>query len=176
MSRNSNRIPLWYYVAVNNPKDTYNILVSEGYNPRSGSLDDVIAMCKDYIKIDKDKALAQIANIHPDKDLILDFNQEDKGVSMNCAGCDSCSCGKNKETYEIGGANSSIKRKVGASTTVNGIAEGEANPNDPSSIPYSTEKTDSKKDKSATDNNSNLIIGTLAIITIAAIVISVNKS
>lgn len=75
---------IFSYVASKNRRGTLKLLKNAGYrfcpkNKKQASL-----MLADMVKKDQDKGLAQIANIHPDRDLILKYAaKKDKQVSAD---------------------------------------------------------------------------------------------
>ena len=73
---------IYSYVAANNKPGTIEVLEANGFptpnNPMEASL-----MLAQFVNEDKDDALAEIASIHPDRDLILSFDSSNQDMSFN---------------------------------------------------------------------------------------------
>jgi uncharacterized UBP type Zn finger protein len=79
---NTNQITLYDYVAHQNPKGANELLEQYGYAPIN-SIQLISQRLKEIVKIGKEKALAQIALIHPDNALIQSSKEKyDETVNM----------------------------------------------------------------------------------------------
>jgi hypothetical protein len=90
------QITLYEYYANTCPKDAYELISKQGYS-RPQSPDELESQLKDYVNKNGEKGLKELAEIHPDKDLI-------KSV---------CECSKHKaekkENFSNATGNSAIK-------------------------------------------------------------------
>jgi hypothetical protein len=62
-------ITIYEYYSHTCPQDAYNLLSKDGYS-RPQSPDELESQLKDYVNKNGEKGLKQLAEIHPDKDLI----------------------------------------------------------------------------------------------------------
>jgi hypothetical protein len=65
------KITIYDYIASSVPADAYSLLKANGY-PKPQNHHDLVAELKDYVRKNKETALIEIANIHPDKELIVE--------------------------------------------------------------------------------------------------------
>ena len=69
-----NRISLQELIAFNNTPKAKSLIVKYGYEP-SRNYDDLVYKLIRFTKEYKDEALQELSNIHPHKDLILNYNE-----------------------------------------------------------------------------------------------------
>lgn len=62
-------ITIYEYYSYSCPKDAYNLLSKDGY-PRPQSPEELESQLKEYVNKNGEKGLKELAEIHPDKDLI----------------------------------------------------------------------------------------------------------
>jgi len=96
----SQNISLQELIAINNTPKAKALIVKYGYRP-ARSFNDLIQKLFQFTKEYKDEALKELAEIHPHKDLILNYAQltpivEEK--KSNCNGDDMCPVCKAKQT------------------------------------------------------------------------------
>jgi ubiquitin len=96
----SQNISLQELIALNNTPKAKALIVRYGYRP-ARSFNDLIHKLFQFTKEYKEEALKELAEIHPHKDLILNYAQiipvvEEK--KSNCNGDDMCSVCKAKQT------------------------------------------------------------------------------
>lgn len=87
------RISLQELIAINNTPKAKALIVKYGYRP-ARSYNDLIKKLTIFTNEFKEEALKELAEIHPHKDLILNFNQPIiSETKSNCDGdnmCDKC--------------------------------------------------------------------------------------
>jgi hypothetical protein len=78
------KIPIYSYLAFNNPEGSVSVIKSFGYdvlNVKSRS--DVSEVLRQFIVREKEKGLNALAKIHPDRQLILDNPDESKSIGAD---------------------------------------------------------------------------------------------
>jgi len=78
------KIPIYSYLAFNNPEGSVAVIKSFGYdvlNVKSRS--DVSEVLRQFIVKEKEKGLNALAKIHPDRQLILDNPDENKSMGAD---------------------------------------------------------------------------------------------
>ena len=96
----SQNISLQELIAVNNTPKANALIVRYGYRP-ARSFNDLIHKLFQFTKEYKEEALKELAEIHPHKDLILNYAQITPVVEekkSNCNGDDMCPVCKAKQT------------------------------------------------------------------------------
>jgi ubiquitin len=96
----SQNISLQELIAVNNTPKAKALIVRYGYRP-ARSFNDLIHKLFQFTKEYKEEALKELAEIHPHKDLILNYAQITPVVEekkSNCNGDDMCPVCKAKQT------------------------------------------------------------------------------
>ena len=79
-----NKIPLYYYIAFNNPDGAKSVIESFGYEIYNVRDRNDLAQCvKQLIQERGEDALAALAKVHPDRDLILSEADTPKALSAN---------------------------------------------------------------------------------------------
>ena len=96
------RITLQELIAFNNTPKAKSLLIRYGYAP-ARSYNDLINKLTIFTKEYKEDALKELAELHPHKDLILNFNLPKTSVveeqKSNCNGNEKCDKCKSNESY-----------------------------------------------------------------------------
>lgn len=95
-----NKIPIWYYVARNNPEGAKIILDAWNVKPKSNAFSHLAESLRQLYTQNKEAVLMDLANLHPDKELVVAVAgmQEAPAEPENKSGCDACGgkCGERK--------------------------------------------------------------------------------
>lgn len=98
----NNRISLQELIAFNNTPKAKSLLIKYGYAP-ARSYNDLIKKLTIFTKEYKEDALKELAELHPHKDLILNFYLPKQSFveeqKSNCNGNDKCEKCKSNESY-----------------------------------------------------------------------------
>jgi hypothetical protein len=87
----NNKVSLQELVALNNTPKAKALIVKYGYKP-ANSFNDLIFKLTQFTKEHREDALKELAEIHPHKDLILNFTQlQTDEIKSNCEGDKLCS-------------------------------------------------------------------------------------
>lgn len=93
------KISIQEYIAYNNRPLAQRMLVKYGMKPAKSPIElerKLVSLTRDY----KEEALRELANIHPDKDLILNFADKPKlKKESNFCGCSSGFDGEEKSNF-----------------------------------------------------------------------------
>lgn len=87
------RISLQELIALNNTPKAKALVVKYGYSP-ARNYDDLTYKLMRFTKDFQEEALKELANIHPHKDLILNYNKDEspKKIEKNEMNDDMCQC------------------------------------------------------------------------------------
>jgi hypothetical protein len=76
--RNNKKITIFQYIASSVPNDAYVMLNKYGKYERAKDERELVGQLKQFVRENGSMGLMAMANIHPDKDLILQAVEEDK--------------------------------------------------------------------------------------------------
>jgi hypothetical protein len=80
---------LYTTIAYRNPKEAYNLLAGKGYNKMKKDSQVIAIALADYVTKNQDSALAELAKIHPDKEL-FQLETEAQPLQPIISNCDGC--------------------------------------------------------------------------------------
>lgn len=108
------KIPISKYMAYNSPENTVRILDLYGVQYNSQNPKELASRLSDLIKKEGESVLADIGNLHPDKDLVLAVEEMKAeksgslGMQSATSSCDGgqCSCKKKEKTSGACGCSS----------------------------------------------------------------------
>jgi hypothetical protein len=87
---------VYKYVAESNPTGTRNLIESFGYEITDKR--DLGRSLSELVNNEGEPALKKIMDIHPDKNIILEYNVTDKANNSSC-NCDTCKAKHNHSNY-----------------------------------------------------------------------------
>lgn len=102
--------PMYQEIANENPKAAFQLISDYGYKvPRDITVDELADLLKQLVKRHGKPALAKVAKLHPDRDLLEGNYEHFDGGDCDCKDCRTethhnasgggCGCGGGKETY-----------------------------------------------------------------------------
>jgi len=104
------RIPLYVYVAHNNPQGAASVINHFKLMPPKDGYD-LIRGLRHVMITEGEEGFRQIAKVHPDRNLILDAEEQEVVVvdekKSGCDGNTSCGCNKEKKSNACGCSGSS---------------------------------------------------------------------
>jgi hypothetical protein len=79
---------LYTTIADRNPREAFNFLAEKGYNKMKKDPQVIAVALADYVTKNQETALAELAKIHPDKELFQPEVQPLQPILSNCDGCE----------------------------------------------------------------------------------------
>lgn len=95
-----NRISIQEVIAYNNTPKAKALVIRYGYNPPR-NYDELVETLFQFVRDYREEALAELANIHPDKNLILRYTQKQEDKSNSDGGCNCKNCKSRYSNFEM---------------------------------------------------------------------------